>query len=439
MRGVLIAAIVLAAFLGSAPSFAQTTGAPATSASPAPSVTPSPTPTPVPPWSVSGFQDVTYTTSLVSNGTFLFTNGGSTRVFDAITGNNTKLPTYTRFVPNSFNINIKKNAPQGIGGQLEETIGSDANVIASYGGAAGTYTDVTQAYIFLATGQFTINVGKFETLAGAEVIESPSDWEISRSILFGYAVPFTHTGVRAVWVPSGKISLTAGANYGWDQLVSTNGLSTLEAAVAYNPSSYLAFNVNYYNGKEPSPLTPYPTGGTIAPRPGSTAFYPSYPPAGITGTIYGTRGLVDVVAKWTPSSALNFALNYDTAQQNNSQAFDSLGNTLVNPSTGFPTLQTVKWNGLAGYANWNVNSHFTASGRLEYLNDNNGNRTGFAQTWSEGTLTLQYVPGVANWKVRGELRQDWVNQPTFARYTSPIGTAAKNNTSLGFEAIYSWP
>jgi len=38
--------------------------------------------------------------------------------------------------------------------------------------------------------------GKFVTLAGSEVIWSPSNSNFSRSILFG-AIPFTHTGVRA--------------------------------------------------------------------------------------------------------------------------------------------------------------------------------------------------------------------------------------------------
>jgi hypothetical protein len=35
------------------------------------------------------------------------------------------------------------------------------------------------------------------TLAGYEVIEAWKDPNITRSILFGFAIPFTHTGIRA--------------------------------------------------------------------------------------------------------------------------------------------------------------------------------------------------------------------------------------------------
>ena len=41
------------------------------------------------------------------------------------------------------------------------------------------------------------DVGKFVTPIGAEVIESQDNWNYTRSILFGYAIPFYHVGVRA--------------------------------------------------------------------------------------------------------------------------------------------------------------------------------------------------------------------------------------------------
>jgi len=48
-----------------------------------------------------------------------------------------------------------------------------------------------------AHGPLTIIGGKFVTLAGAEVINSTLDTNYSRSILFGYAIPFSHTGARS--------------------------------------------------------------------------------------------------------------------------------------------------------------------------------------------------------------------------------------------------
>lgn len=361
--------------------------------------------------------DATYTTPVSSGGTFIFANGAPARVFDGVTGFGTSSPQMTRFVPNNFYFNIQKNTTQGIGGELSLSLGSDANVIASYGGAGGTYTDVTQAFLYYATGPFTLDVGKYVTLAGNEVIITPSDAQISRSILFGYAIPFTHTGARLVYAPSSKISLTGGINYGWDQILSTNNNKTLEAAVAWTPSSAFSFNAVVYSGKEPSPLTPFP---------------PS------SATIYGTRTLGDFVVHWTPTTVWNFGLNYDAAKQSNAQSFTSSGAVVTN-AAGLPILGTDSWNGLAGYANFNLNPHVTLSGRLETFNDNNGARTGYAQRWNEGTLTLQFNPTAANWHLRGEYRSDWSSQSVFQRNTTPFGSTSKNNGSLGLEVFYTWP
>ena len=48
--------------------------------------------------------------------------------------------------------------------------------------------------------------GRFVTPIGAEVIESQDNWNYTRSILFGYAIPFNHTGVRATYAASDKAS-----------------------------------------------------------------------------------------------------------------------------------------------------------------------------------------------------------------------------------------
>lgn len=367
----------------------------------------------------------------------MFTNGAPDRVFDGISGINTKAPNQTDFVPNNLNFNLRKNTSQGLGGDVEFSLGSDANVIASYGGAAGTYTDITQANLYYALGPLTLTAGKFETLAGYEVIENPNNNQISRSILFGYAINFTNTGLRLQYAPP-HWTFTAGVNYGWDQIIQTQGLGTFEGGIAWNPSSIFSVSGDLYSGSEPSALTPYPNGGTIAPKPSNTAMY-AYGFGTITGTIYGTRTLVDVVGHWNPSSVLNFGVNYDTAQQTNDQLFTSTGAVTTNLA-GAPILATAKWNGVAGYGVWNATSHLTFSGRYESFNDTNGVRTGFAQTWNEATATVQFVPQFApNWKARLEYRDDWSNQPVFARYTSPLGTAASNNSSIAAEVLFTWP
>ena len=44
-----------------------------------------------------------------------------------------------------------------------------------------------------------LDMGKFTTWAGYETIETADNINSSRSFLFGYAIPFTHTGIRATY------------------------------------------------------------------------------------------------------------------------------------------------------------------------------------------------------------------------------------------------
>ena len=170
----------------------------------------------------TGYVDFGYT-SLNSSGLFV---GGTvpSRVFDA--PNPTLNKNLVSFNLNQAAITVSKAPKEGFGGFINLTAGQDANVISSYGaGNAGGNpyannhnVDVTQAYASYTGGPLTVIAGKFATLAGAEVIPGPSNTNISRSILFGYAIPFTHTGVRLTDAVTDTVSLIAGINNGWDQV-----------------------------------------------------------------------------------------------------------------------------------------------------------------------------------------------------------------------------
>jgi hypothetical protein len=67
----------------------------------------------------------------------------------------------------------------------------------------------------LACG-LTLKVGKFTTPMGFEVIEAANNLLPSRSFLFGYAIPFTHTGVLATVQATPTLSLSWGVVLGWD-------------------------------------------------------------------------------------------------------------------------------------------------------------------------------------------------------------------------------
>src|SRR5262249_16662516 len=66
----------------------------------------------------------------------------------------------------------------------------------------GEDVDLQQAYLsYLAPvgSGLHLDAGKFITPLGAEVIDGYDGWNdnATRSFLFGYAIPFTHTGLRA--------------------------------------------------------------------------------------------------------------------------------------------------------------------------------------------------------------------------------------------------
>ena len=148
--------------------------------------------------------------------------GVTTRVFDS--QNNS-------FDLHQFGLRVAKQPRQGFGGVVNITAGSDAQVIHAFpeqtAVAASSMFDITQAYGQYATGSLTLMAGKFVTLAGSEVIWSPSNGNFSHSMLFG-AIPFTHTGVRAGYALSNTVTLYGGINNGWDQLTDANKGKTIE-------------------------------------------------------------------------------------------------------------------------------------------------------------------------------------------------------------------
>lgn len=359
---------------------------------------------------LTGYVDVGYT-HLSGKGQFAPAGPGGgfpNRVFD--------------FDRNSLNLHqvgltLANQPKEGFGGLLNLTVGKDADVIASYktdpsnGGVCNLATglntnpampgscdkdrfDVTQAFLQYATGPVTIIGGKYVTLAGAEVINSTANTNYSRSILFGYAIPFTHTGLRVKYDFSDTFSLTGGVNQGWDDIKDTNSSKGYEIGVAFAPSKILSLSAMLHGGKER-------IGGLINTGP------------------EGTRNLIDLVATFNATDKLTFILNYDYGTQDNAAAGGG----------------KAKWDGWAGYANYQINDQWRASLRGEYFDDRDGYRTGVIQKWKEATFTVGYSP-LKNLELRAEVRADRSNVAAFV--DSNGVTASKHQNSYGLQAIYKF-
>lgn len=348
---------------------------------------------------VTGFIDTTYS-ALSGSGKYV---GGSLndRVFDTQRNG---------FLLNSANLTVSKLPSEAVGGLVNLTLGSDADIIASYGtidadkgtgNGADQFFDVTEAYLSYGHGSLTLIGGKFNTLAGAEVIKGTNNSNISRSILFGYE-PYTHTGIRSTYKVNEQLSLIAGINNGWDNVKDTNQQKTVELGVSYTPLKTFTLAVQGYSGKEQ--LTNYPLSSTG-----------------------GLRNLVDIVATYNATDKLTFIINGDYGTQENANLPDGSVGTAI-------------WQGVAAYANYQFTDQWRTSLRAEYFDDKDGYRTVIApgnttgQKQKEATFTVAYSP-VKNAEFRGEVRHDFSDQEVF-EYTN--GTAKDEQNSVAFEAIYKF-
>lgn len=336
---------------------------------------------------VDGYLDMAYTHL---SGTGLFTSGTANRVFDT---------ERNAFLLNQAAITFAKQPKEGFGGLVNLTAGKDADVIAAFDANPGATQkfDVTQAFAHYASGPLMVIAGKFVTSAGAEVIKSTSNVNYSRSILFGYAIPFTHTGVRATYALSDTFSLIGGISNGWDNLRETNAQKTTELGIAATPIKNLSLSVMNHHGTER-------VGGLT-----------------LTGP-EGSRNLIDIVATYTVSEKLSFTLNYDNASQKNASTVAPSGN------------DTAKWSGVAAYVTYQISDTWRLAVRGETFNDKDGYRTGVQQKWKEGTLTLAYLPSKSI-ELRGEVRGD---RSDVASFVKTDGSAGKSQNSFALQALYKF-
>ena len=342
--------------------------------------------------SFSGYVDTSYS---YLTGSGAFTSGTADRVYDA---------QHNAFILHTVDLAASYLPASGFGGMAQMDYGTDAAVNSAQGlpgttAGSATEVDLQQAYLQYATGPMTVMAGKYATLAGEEVITSPQDYNFSRGILFGYAIPATHTGVRANYAINSNYKVIVGLNNGWN-VVTPNATSgygkTLEVGLIATPVKPLTLTVDAYSGDAGGF-----TSGTAAP----------------SGLI-GRRDLLDVVASYNVTDALTLAAEGDTAQQADAMAAGS----------------SAKWDGVALYANYGFNTRWRLAGRVEYFNDKNGFTTGIAQKWKEGTLTLAYMPTVST-ELRGEVRYDKSDKNSFAMVS---GNPKDSQSSIGVEGLYKF-
>jgi hypothetical protein len=305
------------------------------------------------------------------------------------------------FNDNSFNLDVAELVvqiapakPNDAGFRVDFTAGNSIPQIAKSQDQTVAQFDLQQAFVsYIAPigSGLRFDFGKYVTHLGYEVIEGYDGYNdnYSRSILFGYAIPFTHTGVKASYAFSTKVAAMVEVVNGWDLVRDNNHSKSVGAQLALTPVAPLSVLLNWIGGPE------------------------------LAGNNHSNRNVFDLVAILKPTARLTLGVNGDYGKEN--------GTSLVNPGSD------AIWKGIAGYATFALTDKFSLGLRGETFHDEDGVRlgTGTKATLSEGTFTPAYK-FTDHVLLRGEVRYDKANQPILTKRA----TFADKQTTVGVNVIF---
>lgn len=245
----------------------------------------------------------------------------------------------------------------------------------------------------------TLKAGKFVTLLGYEVLKTYNSFNpnISNSMLFGYAIPFTHTGLLANVPLGGMFSLDIGVVNGWDNPVDNNDGKSLLAGIAFNPVEMFSLYVS----------------GTYGPEQNDNG--------------HSKRGVVTAVGTLKATKELTFVFDADYGNE-----------TDLVPSG--PDLKSADWYGVAGYALYQVNDELSLNLRAEVFDDPDGVRTGFQEPgFGPGVTAWEVTPTVAYQIIQGLLwRAEYRHDETDKRFFEKDNHMIRGQDTIATELIYSF-
>ncbi len=229
-----------------------------------------------------------------------------------------------------------------------------------------------------------IDFGQFVTSAGAEVIESSSNWNYTRSLLFAWAIPYYHFGIKTATPITKELTVGVQLVNAWNTVWGSHDFQNVGLTMALTKPKY-TWSANYYVGAtDPGPKV-------------------------------GKRNLVDTTILLTPNSKFNAYINIDYARNNRYGG-------------GYDT-----WYGAAIAARYQLTKLFAVAARTEVFSDVNGFATGKKQNLKEGTITGEaklndHLVG------RLEFRHDASDQPFFDR-GKLAPNKSQNTLTLGIVAL----
>jgi len=267
-----------------------------------------------------------------------------------------------------------------------------------------------------------VDVGKFVTPMGAEVIESKDNWNYSRGLLFTYAIPFYHFGARAKYTFNDKYNLTGFVLNGWNNIVDNNSGKTYGVSFVGNPTKKATYIVNYLAGPEEAT-------GTFG-----------FDNTGALVNVNKTwRQTVDVVVGYNPTSKLSFLANVDYGK-GDKFVTNAIGGGFPPTCTTTPcTLSpAVWWTGGAGYVKYAPDDKDYVALRYEYFEDHNGFTTPpFIPRLHVNEITATYQRTISTHLLtRFEYRRDMSQFPIFPLSTFSSGIKHQDTLALGLIFLF---
>ena len=264
-------------------------------------------------------------------------------------------------------------------------------VSSSLGLLQGQDVDLQQAFVswIAPVGRgLRLDAGKFVTHFGYEVIDGYDGYNdnATRSFLFGYTIPFTHTGLKASYTFSDQLAGMFEICNGWDVARDNNSSKSLGLQLTWTPSKTVTVYGNVMTGPERANVNSDP------------------------------RNLFNVVAQWKLTDLTVFTLDAVTGSEKGA----------VTPG------ETASWSGIAGYARLGISDAFAFCLRAEYFKDSDGARTGTIQKLTEVTVTPE-AKVTAHLILRGDLRVDWSDADVFSKKG---GVFKGDQTTVLLNAIY---
>ena len=289
--------------------------------------------------------------------------------------------------------------PDPVGAHVDLLFGRAETLVNGSTTAGNEGQFLKQAFLSLKPAKakgLELDFGKFVTSAGAEVIESKDNWNYSRSLLFAWAIPYFHFGLRTSMPVSKTDTIGVQVVNGWNNVTTNNGGVTMGLVNALVRPKY-TWNLNYYTG--PSNAS----------------------------TQKGYRNLIDTTILLTPNAKFNAYINYDYGQNRDHALIDTGDGTVLDKSLNH-------WQGVAFAAHGQVTGTSAISGRFEYFKDPNGFSTGTAQELKEFTATYEYkwAEGLLS---RFEYRRDWSDEAFFHKGDTNM-VDAQSTLTAGFVAFF---